>query len=1156
MRPIRLDMHGFASFREPTRVDFTDADFFALVGPTGSGKSTVIDAMTFALYGSVPRWDDKRVVALGLAPTVTRGTVKLVFEVGRDRYVVARELRRAASGASDKVTQRAASLEKILGHQGMAEPGEPTAPMAKDLAGVTEAVEKLLGLTYEDFIQCVVLPQGQFADFLHAKPKDRQDILVRLLGIEHYKQMMVQANQRASEARQRAATLADSLLKYSDATDEARGLAQARENDLARLGERVASELPRIRDSQAALTAAEASVRRLSDEHAALSGLRVPAGVPALAADLAASRASLHRLEEAERAAEKADAVARQALAEGPDRGPLLLARERRDERNRNQARLPELEATAAQRAAAAATASKAVDEAAATVDGLRDQRDEARQAVGQAAEEVRRLTAEHDRLRVVSVPAGVAALVERQRAGAGAVAQAARELAEAERAEETARGARAKAVPAAPLAQAYRDLHDLRGLLADLAAGQVAAEAARTAKEAAETALAAAAGAHHRHQAELEAAQHADLLAGLRPQLAVGAACPLCEHPVAVLPAVAPAPELDQARSHLHASERDLAYVQRSADVTTATSVKAGAALDALRTRQASLAAALADVLDGPLSAAPLPAARAVAAAARAGRQATDDTSLSGALAEATALVAERDSLERATEQAAATVAAGRSRHRSAQQAAEHVAADVTGAQATLRAARDPLVGLGAPPADPANLAGSWQSLAHWARDQARSRAGALAQARQAAEDAAGHHHRQAAAFDDAERSLNRMRARARAASGDDERARAELSHVSGRIAELDAVLADGPDEAQVTEQLARRDQLEKEASDAEQALRATRASRVGQQGALATLSTSEETARRELSAARDTVVALGAPALGLGGESSLLDDWTALVTWASGQATARAAEIDDASGTVATVRAGLERLVGQLSADLAAAGLSVAAGAAALDAASAVASKATSAVAEALAAARAATRRITERQAEAADLARRQGAAHDEQRVAKLLGDLLAANRFQRWLVSAAVDDLVTEASATLAALSAGQFDFHYDDGEFYVIDHADADARRSVRTLSGGETFQASLALALALSTQISVLAPTGAARLDSIFLDEGFGTLDPETLDTVASTLETLAQGERMVGVVTHVQALAERVPVRFRVARNPRTSTITREGLAAEQEVAG
>src|SRR5579862_3434623 len=109
MRPVLLEMHGFASFREQTRVDFTDAEFFALVGPTGSGKSTVIDAMTFALYGSVPRWGRKGMVSLALAPSVARGTVKLVFEVAGQRYVVARELRR--TGAS--VNQRAASLERL-----------------------------------------------------------------------------------------------------------------------------------------------------------------------------------------------------------------------------------------------------------------------------------------------------------------------------------------------------------------------------------------------------------------------------------------------------------------------------------------------------------------------------------------------------------------------------------------------------------------------------------------------------------------------------------------------------------------------------------------------------------------------------------------------------------------------------------------------------------------------------------------------------------------------------------------------------------------------------------------------------------------------------------------------------------------------------------
>src|SRR5262249_60560994 len=129
MRPILLEMHGFASFREQTRVDFSDADFFALIGPTGSGKSTVIDAMTFALYGSVPRWGRKGMVSLALSPTVARGTVKLVFEVDRQRYVVARELRRAGAAGN----QRAASLEPRADPRGPAPRRDQTCARCKHL---------------------------------------------------------------------------------------------------------------------------------------------------------------------------------------------------------------------------------------------------------------------------------------------------------------------------------------------------------------------------------------------------------------------------------------------------------------------------------------------------------------------------------------------------------------------------------------------------------------------------------------------------------------------------------------------------------------------------------------------------------------------------------------------------------------------------------------------------------------------------------------------------------------------------------------------------------------------------------------------------------------------------------------------------------------
>jgi len=112
MRPVRLDMDGFASFRDKTVLDFTDADFFALVGATGAGKSTVIDAITFALYGTVPRWNDQRVITPALAPTATRGVVRLIFDADGQRYAVAREARRSG-GKTSRVTMHASRLERL-----------------------------------------------------------------------------------------------------------------------------------------------------------------------------------------------------------------------------------------------------------------------------------------------------------------------------------------------------------------------------------------------------------------------------------------------------------------------------------------------------------------------------------------------------------------------------------------------------------------------------------------------------------------------------------------------------------------------------------------------------------------------------------------------------------------------------------------------------------------------------------------------------------------------------------------------------------------------------------------------------------------------------------------------------------------------------------
>lgn len=161
-------------------------------------------------------------------------------------------------------------------------------------------------------------------------------------------------------------------------------------------------------------------------------------------------------------------------------------------------------------------------------------------------------------------------------------------------------------------------------------------------------------------------------------------------------------------------------------------------------------------------------------------------------------------------------------------------------------------------------------------------------------------------------------------------------------------------------------------------------------------------------------------------------------------------------------------------------------------------------------------------------------------------MLGDQLEARNFETWLCAEALDSLIVEASATLMTLSSGQYELDRTDrNELVVLDHDDVGTTRPVHTLSGGETFQASLALALALSRQIVSLS-ANLRDLNSMFLDEGFGTLDEQTLDTVATTLEQLAAGsDRMIGVVTHVTALAERVPVQFQVTREGSTARVTK-----------
>ncbi|MGY1635435.1 AAA family ATPase [Geodermatophilus sp. SYSU D00742] len=1098
MRPVRLDMDGFASFREPTNVDFTDADYFALVGPTGAGKSTVIDALTFALFGTVPRWENKKALSYALAPTANRGTVRLVFDLDGSRYVAARELRRTRQG----VQQKNARLERLDDRAALGGLDDPTEVLAAD-GQVTGAVEGLLGLTFEHFTQCVVLPQGEFAQFLKASPATRRTMLLKLLGADLYFDIGRRANARASLAGERAQLLADQLTRFGDATAEAQAVAEGRVAELTALSAAVGAALPRLAAADDALTAAQVDAERLAAEHTQLTAVRIPAGLDELDAELRAAQATLTGARTVEEAAQAADTAARTELDAAPARGPLEQARRDHADRDRLTGQLPAAAAAVEDAEQRLATATAAHRDALEALAAARQRRDTAAAAARDAAAEVTRLAGETDALHRVVVPADLPALDERVRAAATALAAAEDALAAAEGAEDAARAALTTAPARAPLERDVATLGELNDARAALDGLRAADGDAATALAAAEGALAAAAEQVAAARAHRDAAAVTDGAAALRAHLAVGAACPVCEQTVAVLPAAAEASAVDAAERSLteavaaHAAAQD---VERAAARAAA---DARAALTAADRRVETLTAAL-----------------------------------SGAAADPAALRAELDrldALDAAATEAAAALRAARAARVDAHARMNGVEADAAAHRSAFTTARDSLVSLGAPAAGDGSLLESWTALATWAAEAGRSRSAALADAQQAADATAGALTDAERAFGAAEAGVADRRAGEAAASGAHGSAVTELRGLRERLAELDRRLDGIPGPDDVAAALRELDRLEVAAHAADEELRAARAARIRAQETLEGLTARDAAAWQTLRGARDRLVALGAPDLPAG---SALAGWEALLDWAGQQAGERATALPTAQTAVAAAAEERQRLGKELTESLAAGEVTLEDGP--------LAQTAPAAVAAAVADARGEVRRIADRRAEAGLVSEQHAAAVTDQQVAKLLANMLRSDKFPEWLEAAALDTLVLTASGSLAELSGGQFELTHRDGEFFVVDHADADSLRSVRTLSGGETFQASLALALALSSQLSSLAASGAARLDSIFLDEGFGTLDETTLETVAGTLENLASGDRMVGVITHVAALAERVPVRFAVRRDARTSTITRE----------
>ena len=185
MRPIELSLRDFRSYSGEHKFDFRDRRLIAIVGPTGAGKSTILDAITFALYASTPRTGKRNSSSL-INQRAVEAMVRLRFEADGAEWEATRSIRR--KGGNQYALSRYDANS--------AEPAERLI-MVED---VNKKVKELLGLDYDAFTRSVLLAQGKFAEFLQATPAKKTIVLRGLLSYDKLDEMQKLARQRSTDA--------------------------------------------------------------------------------------------------------------------------------------------------------------------------------------------------------------------------------------------------------------------------------------------------------------------------------------------------------------------------------------------------------------------------------------------------------------------------------------------------------------------------------------------------------------------------------------------------------------------------------------------------------------------------------------------------------------------------------------------------------------------------------------------------------------------------------------------------------------------------------------------------------------------------------------------------------------------------------------------
>ncbi|MDQ3915437.1 MAG: SMC family ATPase [Actinomycetota bacterium] len=255
MKPVSLTMKGFRSHVRETELSFAGRRLFAIVGPTGAGKSSVLDAISYSLYGATPRI--RRNVKRLICSRSDSAHVRFVFEIEGHEYEITRSLRR--TGPGEHVLVDGSSGERVIGD-----------------AKVTEKVIGLLGLDFDAFCSSVLLAQGRFAEFLEASPTMRSQILKGVFRLDQIDALREEAKARRNElegelkrVEGKRAHIPDDVAERLDAAVAARAACTQRVGVLEEAAPKERTLLDAAGRSADALARAESALKTARDALAA-----------------------------------------------------------------------------------------------------------------------------------------------------------------------------------------------------------------------------------------------------------------------------------------------------------------------------------------------------------------------------------------------------------------------------------------------------------------------------------------------------------------------------------------------------------------------------------------------------------------------------------------------------------------------------------------------------------------------------------------------------------------------------------------------------------------------------------------------------------------------------------------------------------------------